>query len=315
MNPKTTRNIRKLGLIFRKNIPNITTVISAIGVVGTAVLSAKAAYDSIEALEDHKKTIEKLHINKDNFDDPKEYNKEVFSVYKDTAFEMIKVYWPAALASATTMAAIFTTNSVHRKRYLAMSGMYSAILTAYNEYRNRVSKKYGEEAERELYYDLKREEIVTVETDKKGREKTKVEIVTKPGIIDDPTFSLFLIDQRDKTWYYKNPEMTYYRLTEIEKYLTQRLRTKGYLFLNEVLSELQKPEIPEGQIIGWVYDETKGDTDNCVDFGLKSGTENFDFFMNGKNDFVYITMNHDGTIYDKFPLFDRFRKRNPSRRV
>ena len=314
MNPRLTRRIGKLGLIFKKNIPNITTAASVVGVVGTAILSARAAYKSVKALEEHKKTMEQLHANKESFDTPKEYNKEVAVVYKNTSIEMIKQYWPAALCGGLTIAAIFTTNSIHRKRYLTMAGMYSAVYTAYNEYRKRVEGKYGPDAERELYYGIQKEEIVTVETDKKGREKTKVEVVEKPGI-DDPTHGILLIHSGDKAWYYNHPDTTYYYLISTQDFLTQKLRTQGYLFLNDVLRALEKPEIPEGQIIGWIYDESKDETDNVVDFGLKKGTENFDFFMSGKNDFVYITLNHDGTIYDKFPKYDRIWKRNDARRV
>ena len=314
MNPRTSRRINRLGLTVKKNIPNITTIASAVGVIGTLILSARAAYKSVKALEEHKKDIEQLHANKNSFEDVKEYNKEVVVVYKNTAKEMIKQYWPAALCAGLTVAGILATNSIHRKRYLTIAGMYSAVYTAYNEYRKRVEDKYGYEAERELYYGTQKEEIITVETDKKGKEKTKVETISKPGL-DDPAHGLLLIEVGDKAWFYNRPESTYYYLLNAQEFLTQTLRTKGYLFLNDVLRALEKPEIPEGQIIGWIYDETKDDTDNCVDFGLKSGTENFEFFMSGKNEFVYLTLNHDGTIYDKFPSFDRIWKRNDARRI
>ncbi len=315
MNPRIGRSLNRLGITLKKNAPEITTVLSAIGVIGTGVLSARAAYKSTKAINEHREVMEQLRANKENFDDNKEYNKEVAVVYKNTAIEMLKVYWPAAVCSGLTIAGIFTTNAVHRKRYFTMAGMYASVSAAYKEYRKRVSEKYGEETERELYYNVKREELVTVETDKKGNEKTKVDIVMSPNVVDNSDYSLFLLKPGDKVWYYNRPDLTYYKLKGYEAVLTQMLRSRGYLFLNEVLRTLELPEIPEGQVIGWVYDEDKSDTDNCVDFGLKDGTENFEFFMNGKNEFLYITMNHDGTIYDKFPSFDRFWKRNSSGRV
>ena len=315
MNPRIGRRIRKTGLIVRKNLPNITTALSVVGVLGTAFFSARAAYKSVKPIEEHKEKMGQLRANKEKFDTSKEYNKEVAVVYKKTAKELIKVYWPAAVSSGLTIAGILTTNNVHRKRYLTMAGMYTSVAAAYNEYRKRVSEKYGEEAERDLYYNIQREEIITVETDKKGNEKTKVEVVTKPGTTESTDYSLLLLQAGDKVWYYGRPDMTSWRLIEIQKNLTQLLRTRGYLFLNEVYDALEKPQIPEGQIIGWIYDENKDETDNCVDFGLKEGTENYDLFMSGKNDYVYITLNHDGTIYDKFPFFDRIWKRNSAGRV
>ena len=315
MNPKLTRAANKLVLTAKKNLPTILTIGSAAGAIASSVLAARAAYKSLPTIEKHKETMEQLRANKDTFETSKEYNKETALVYKDTAINLAKDYWPAAVALGLTLAGIFSTNKIHQKRYLTMASMYSAVTAAYGEYRKRVSAKYGEAAERELYLDLKEEEIVTVTTDKNGKEKNKVEIVKKPGLIDDPTFSLYLIDPNDKLWYRGRPDMTYYYLTEIQNDMTQTLRTRGYVFLNEVLRALQKPEIPEGQVIGWVYDESRPEDENRIDFGLEDGTENFEFFMNGKNEFVYITMNHDGTIYDKFPLFDRLWLRNNPRRV
>ena len=315
MNPNISRSVGKLGLLVRKNIPNITTVLSAAGAIGTAYLSARAAYKSVPTIDKHKKNIEQVHANKDRFETTKEYNKEVLTVYKGTAIDLAKVYWPAAASLALTLAGIFTTNQVHRNRYLTMAGMYSAVSTAYADYRKRVEAKYGSEVENDLYHDIRREEIVTVETDKKGKETAVTSFVTTPGIKDDPTHSTLYLDANSRCWHYGRPELTYYRLIEIQKFLTELLRTRGYLFLNEVYDALEEPEIPDGQFIGWLYDPDRGETDNCVDFGLEEGSENLELFLSGKNEYVYITFNHDGTIYDKFPFYDRVRKRNDARRV
>ena len=315
MNPKIGRSIGKLGVTFKKNLPTITTVLSAIGVVGTGVLAARAAYKSCQTIEEHKDLVDQLHANKECFETEKEYNKEVVAVYKNTTIDLAKVYWPAFVAGGLTIAGIFTTNNIHRNRYFTMAGMYTAAVSAYKEYRKRVSDKYGEDAERDLFYNIKREEVVTVETDKKGKEKTKVEVVTKPGPIDDPNYDIIRIERGDKIWYAGLPESTYYRFLNVQSNMTQLLRTRGFVFLNEVLDALELPMVPMGQIIGWVYDESKSETDNCVDFGLKEGTENFDFFMSGKNEFVYLELNHDGTMYDKFPDFDRMFSRNVPRRI
>lgn len=316
MNPKVTRTAGRLKLTVKKNLPTILTISSAAGAVTSTVLAARAAYKSVPTVEEHKDKMERLRANKDRFETEKEYNKETFNVYKKTAINLTKDYWPAAVSLGLTIAGIFTTNKVHRNRYFTMAGMYSAAAAAYENYRKRVKEKYGEEAEKELYYNTHREDVITIKTDKKGKEKTEVETVVKPGAVDDPNFSVYLIDQTDKSvWYSGRPDMTYYVLQRLESDLTIMLHTRGYLFLNEVLRALNKPEIPEGQVIGWVYDESKSEGDNRVDFGLKEGTENFDFFLSGKNDFVYLTMNHDGTIYDKFPLFDKLWNRNTPRRV
>ncbi len=315
MNPKTIRTIRKFGLMVKKNIPTIISFASAGGVIVTGIFSARAAIKSSPVIEEYKEKMELLKSNKETFENQKEYKKEVFSVCKDTAVGVAKQSWPAVTAAGLTVFGILKSDRMHRMDYAKMAGMYATLFAGYTEYRKRVAEKYGSEAEKDIYYDMQREEIVTVETDKKGKEKTKVETIFKPGFEHDANYTTWLIDTNDKLWYWRKPELTKYYLDEQQRFLTDLLQSRGFVFLNEVLRALHKPEIPEGQFIGWVYDEDKATGDNYIDFGLVPGTENYDLFMSGKNEFVYITLNHDGVIYDKFPRFDRVWKRNNAGRV
>lgn len=320
MNPKIGRSIGRIALSFKKNLPTITAVASGVFATASTVSAAVAAYKSVPTIEEHKRKIEQLRANKDKFDDVKEYNKAVAVVYRDTGLGLAKVFWVPAASLGFTLAGIFASDSIHRKRYITMAGMHAAVSTAFSEYRKRTRDRFGEDVERELYLNMNTEEVVTVETDRKGNEKTKLEIVKKPTMEYDATYSLFLIEPKDKCWYYGRPDMTMLYLNKKQEMLTQKLRSQGFLFLNDVLDALEKPLIPEGQFIGWLYDPDRGKDDNCVDFGLNPDSpfydpENVELFLSGKNEYLYISMNHDGTMYDKFPFYDRIWVRNDARRV
>ena len=74
-----------------------------------------------------------------------------------------------------------------------------------------------------------------------------------------------------------------------ERYANDILRTRGYLFLNEVYDMLGLPRTVAGQIVGWRYDEHK-----TVSFNIYS-KDNSDF-VNGYRHEALLDFNVDGNI-------------------
>lgn len=66
----------------------------------------------------------------------------------------------------------------------------------------------------------------------------------------------------------KNPETNKIFLLQQERYTNELLKSRGYLFLNEVFDMLGFPRTQVGQICGWVYDLENPVGDNFVSFGL-----------------------------------------------
>lgn len=94
-----------------------------------------------------------------------------------------------------------------------------------------------------------------------------------------------------------NSEMNIHFLRTKEQYATDLLKSRGYLFLNEVYDMLGIPRSKAGQVVGWMYDETNPFGDNCVDFDIYSqqNTE----FINGYKNSALLDFNVDGIILDK----------------
>jgi hypothetical protein len=97
----------------------------------------------------------------------------------------------------------------------------------------------------------------------------------------------------------KNPEMNLLFLKLAEVYCNEKLKSKGYLFLNEVYDQIGLPRSKAGQIVGWVYDEKNPIGDNYVDFGIYK-TSNASF-VNGYERSIWLDFNVDGIIMDKIP--------------
>ena len=92
----------------------------------------------------------------------------------------------------------------------------------------------------------------------------------------------------------KDPRSNLMFLKYQERYANERLKAKGYLFLNQVYEMLGIPITEEGQLVGWVYDVDNPIGDNYVSFGLDSDV-NRDF-INGFGNIAILDFNVDGYI-------------------
>lgn len=102
-------------------------------------------------------------------------------------------------------------------------------------------------------------------------------------------------DENSMAWS-KDPELNKIFLLQQQTYANEKLKTKGYLFLNEVYDVLGLPRTKAGQVIGWVYDEDNPIGDNYVDFDIFARHNRH--FVNGRDNVVLLDFNVDGIILD-----------------
>lgn len=95
----------------------------------------------------------------------------------------------------------------------------------------------------------------------------------------------------------KNPEWNLLFIKQQQAYANDVLRTRGYLFLNDVLDLLGIPRTKAGAVVGWIYSEDNDIGDNFVDFGIYA--DHNQNFINGNDDSALLDFNVDGCILDK----------------
>lgn len=109
----------------KRNSPEIMTALAAAGVVGTAVLSAKGAFQAAK----------KLH------------NEDADPWEQQTFAEKAKIVWPefvpAAIVGGTTVACVIGSHRVHTRRTAAAVAAYSLTERAFAEYRDKVQETLG----------------------------------------------------------------------------------------------------------------------------------------------------------------------------
>lgn len=103
-------------------------------------------------------------------------------------------------------------------------------------------------------------------------------------------------DEENPNFDGKHPEFNRIFLAAQQRYANDLLKTKGYLFLNDVYKMLGLPETKAGQIVGWVYNTESPFGDNYVDFGIFD--EHNKNFINGKSNIALLDFNVDGNILE-----------------
>lgn len=254
---------------LKKHSSEILVVAGIAGTVVSAVLACKATTKVAEILDETKGTLDTIHegmetgaINGQEYttDDGK---KDTVVVYAQTGMKLAKLYGPAIILGTLSITSILASNNILRKRNVALGAAYAAIDKSFKEYRGRVIERFGEQVDTELKYGIKAKKFEEIEVDPEtGKEKKvkKTVMVADPNLQSD--YAVYF-DSKSRN-YETNPDYNRMFLKAQQAFANDKLQTRGHLFLNEVLDDLDLPRTPAGQIVGW----TKDGPDGYVNFRI-----------------------------------------------
>lgn len=301
---KMSRNFGKVKLGFIKHSPEILISAGVVGVVASAVLACKATTKLDSIVSQTKKDAEQIKYAAEHPEElPEKYTKEdskkdLAIVYTRTGLKLAKLYAPAVTLGVLSISCILASNNIMRKRNVALAAAYTTVDRSFKDYRNRVVERFGEELDKELKYNLKNAEVEETIVDEKGKEKTVKKTVAVANVNEYSEYARFY-DDGCEGWM-KDSEHNLWYLKQQQNYANDLLRTRGYLFLNEVYDMLGIPRTKAGQVVGWFYDEKDPNHDNFVDFGIfdvtKEGSRDF---VNGYERTILLDFNVDGPIIDR----------------
>lgn len=297
---KVTRGLNKAGFQLKKHSPEILIVAGVAGAVTSAVMACKATTKLNDILEESKEQVDKIHEAMEHPENlPEEYTeedgkKDLTIVYTQTAVKLLKLYGPSIVLGGLSITAILTSNNIMRKRNIAIAAAYTAVDKSFKDYRGRVVERFGKDLDRELRYNIKKEEVEeTIVDEKTGKEKTVKKTIDVANDVSE--FAKFFDD--GCTGWTKDPELNLAFLLKQQAFANDKLKANGYLYLNEVYDMLGIPRTKAGQIVGWIYDEKNPIGDNYVDFGIfdSNKVKNRDF-VNGYERTILLDFNVDGNI-------------------
>lgn len=302
---KLTRSVYKAGFMFKKHSPEILVVTGIVGVVTSAVMACKATTKLSAVMGEYEKSIDEIDCYVKAKGYSEEYNeedheKDLTIVKIQSGLKVVKLYTPSVGLGVLSIGAILAGNNILRQRNIALAAVYSATDKAFKEYRKSVIDRFGEDLDREIKYNIKTKEIKETIVNEDGSET----VVTRTVETVDP-LSLYspyakYFDGTNCNFFDNDPEFNLMFLRNQQNYANDKLKAKGYMFLNEVYDMLGIPRTQAGQQVGWIYDEKNNENgDNYIDFGIYNNAIDANMrFLNGDEKGIILDFNVDGYILD-----------------
>lgn len=265
--------LNRFGFAVKKNSPAILMGVGIAGAVGGTVMACIATTKVSKVLKNRKEQLDAVETVLNDENKTEEYSeedakKDRMIINVQSAAKIMLIFAPAAAVEFGSVVCVLASHGIMKKRNAALAAAYAAVDTGFKKYRARVADKFGKEAELDLAHDIIRDLKLDSETDPETGEKISVEgKKVSPGLGGSPYAMIFSADTA-KAWE-KDHDYNMMCLRAEQQYATDRLRARGYLYLNEVYERLGVEGTKMGQIVGWVYDPENPDYDNFVDFGIR----------------------------------------------
>ena len=206
---------------FIKRSPEILIGVGITGFIFAGILAVKATPKAMELLDDKRDELEKDDLT-----------------VAETVQTTWKVYIPSVATALLSSVCIIGANSVHMKRYAALSAACTMAETSLREYSDKVIETIGEKKEQEV-----RDAIAKDEVEKHPVQNSEV-----------------LVTGKGETLCYDSLSGRYFK-SDIEKIkkaindVNRRMLNENSIALNEYYEEIGLAAVGIGESVGWDIDK------------------------------------------------------------
>lgn len=288
--PIVTKTTAKVGFQLSKHAPELLTYGGLATMIAGTGLTAKKSLRYLEIVSEP--TLEDLVFidqvkedsdngkTVDNYDD-KMVRRDKFVVYSRLLVRTVKYYAVPIALTAVGTGMVISGHKMMVKRLAGALAAYGVLNEAYNNLKHKVMDSLDQETLDKV-----------LESDIVLDEKTKLVDGERSKFVDP---YVFIFDPSNVNFSTKSANEGFLRAQQ--RYFNDRLKARGFLFLNEVLESLGLPESRMGAIVGWMADDSVGD--GYVSFGV-SGAWNERIDSEGEyvSDYI-LDFNVDGPIIDR----------------
>ena len=283
-------SMARSALLVQKSSPGLLLGAGIFGMVASTALACRATLKMDKLVGETKEKLDIARTLEHSEYTETDRRRDISLIYFQSGVKVVKLYGPAIVVGALSIAALTKSHNILSKRNAALSAAYAALEKGFREYRARVVERYGEDTDRELRYGSAQVEIINPET---GRKKT----VTRVGT-DEPSVYARFFDKTSDNWS-KEAEYNFIFLKAQQNYANDLLHARGHVFLNDVYDMLGMERSKAGAIVGWLLTRN-GTTDNFITFGVFDETsDKARDFVNGFEGAILLDFNVDGVIYDQ----------------
>ena len=196
------------------NSASILTGIGVVGVISTAITTAKLTPKALDILEEREK------FKQDNYGESLTKFEKVLAV--------TPTYIPAILLGLATCSCIIGSNHINQIRQASLMSAYTYLDSCYKEYQRKVKEVFGEDGEKKVREELHKE----------------IELYDKYGSLFEK--KLFY-DEISKRYF----EMSMYEIKDAEYKMNRMFNFLGALKLNEVYEFFNLGPTEYGETVGW----------------------------------------------------------------
>lgn len=209
-------------MLNKKNASIILSCLGAVGVVATAIVTAKATIKAFDILEDAEK------------------NHELTKKEKIKA--VAPTYIPAVVLGASTVACIFGANVLSTKYQASLMSAYALVNSSYEDYKRKLKELYGEDAHEKIMDEL-------------AVEKANDVCVSAESILNYCDISVDG-ENAEKRLFYDELSKRYFeasieQVLAAEYHLNRNFMLRGYVTINEFYEFLGISHIDGGDMLGW----------------------------------------------------------------
>lgn len=288
----------KLGI--KKHSPEIL-VAAGIGTgIVAAIVACKQTIKANDIVAEARKSLQNIEDVKElAANNEVEYTEENEQEDRKTigmqvAIGMVKTYALPVGLGILSITCILAGHHILKKRNVALAAAYSALSTDFMNYRKHVVDKYGKDVDFMLKNGLEKQIIANQVIDPETGEvkETKEEVLTYDG--DKLSQYARIFDEVGSTQWTPSADHNRAFLLMEQNYFNERIRTRGYIFLNEVYERLGFRPTKAGSVVGWVYQNADYEG---IDFGIFTAhTQKAAEFLEGTEPSIILDFNVQGDI-------------------
>ncbi len=288
----------KLGI--KKHSPEIL-VATGIGTgIAAAIIACKRTIKANDIIAEARKNLQNIEDVKElAANNEVEYTEENEQadreiIGKQVTVGMVKTYALPVGLGILSITCILAGHHILKKRNVALAAAYSALSTDFMNYRKRVVDKYGKDVDFMLKNGLEKQIVANQVVDPETGEvkETKEEVLTYDG--DKLSQYARIFDEVGSTQWTPSADHNRAFLLMEQNYFNERIRTRGYIFLNEVYERLGFRPTKAGSVVGWVYQNADYEG---IDFGIFTAhTQKAAEFLEGTEPSIILDFNVQGDI-------------------
>lgn len=297
---KASQILVKTKLGIKKHSPEIL-VVTGIGTgIVAAIIACKQTIKANDIVAEARKSLQNIEDVKElAANNEVEYTEENEQEDRKTigmqvAVGMVKTYALPVGLGILSITCILAGHHILKKRNVALAAAYSALSTDFMNYRKRVVDKYGKDVDFMLKNGLEKQIVANQVVDPETGEvkETKEEVLTYEG--DKLSQYARVFDEVGSTQWTPSADHNRAFLLMEQNYFNERIRTRGYIFLNEVYERLGFRPTKAGSVVGWVYQNADYEG---IDFGIFTAhTQKAAEFLEGTEPSIILDFNVQGDI-------------------